>query len=351
MSESKDGLEMLDKAVQSKEWPVAEGRYKVGNPDSPIAVCTMASIEMDMPMDKIAIIGKCVTENLGIEKIVKNTISNPKIRYLIFCGKESHGHFVGQAMKSLNENGVDGEKRIIGAKGGMPVLKNLEIGEIERFREQVEIVDMSGEADTAKILARVNELFENNPGPFEGGIMEIKEEVREARAEVHPIDEWVKDPEGFFTIYPNVEREEIVAEHHDSEGKTKSRIFGKSAEDIYHHIINNNLVSRHDHAAYLGRELAKAELAMRNNLDYEQDADLKIMKANIEQTREAVVPREPEISRPLPPKPPERKLERKGTGRFLTYIKGGREIALEDFTRQDNEFRGLLRERGMSRVF
>ncbi|UCD07943.1 MAG: tetrahydromethanopterin S-methyltransferase subunit A, partial [Candidatus Aenigmatarchaeota archaeon] len=193
---------MLDKAVQSKEWPVAEGRYKVGNPDSPIAVCTMASIEMDMPMDKIAIIGKCVTENLGIEKIVKNTISNPKIRYLIFCGKESHGHFVGQAMKSLNENGVDGEKRIIGAKGGMPVLKNLEIGEIERFREQVEIVDMSGEADTAKILARVNELFENNPGPFEGGIMETKEEIREARAEVHPITEWVRDPQGFFTIYP-----------------------------------------------------------------------------------------------------------------------------------------------------
>ncbi len=210
---------------------------------------------------------------------------------------------------------------------------------------------MSGEADTAKILVRVNELFENNPGPFEGGIMETKEEIREARAEVHPIAEWVKDPEGFFTIYPNTEREEIVAEHHDSEGKMKSRIFGKSAEDIYHHIINNNLVSRHDHAAYLGRELAKAELAMRNNLDYEQDADLKIMKANIEQTREAVVPREPEISRPAPLKPAERKLDRKGTGRFLTYIKGGREIALEDFTRQDNEFRGLLRERGMSRVF
>lgn len=342
--ESNDDLVKSDKVVQPKEWPVAEGRYKVGNKDSPIAVCTMASVEMNMPMDKIAIIGKCVTENLGVEKIIKNTISNPKIRYLIFCGKESHGHFVGQAMKSLKENGVDGEKRIIGAKGGMPVLKNLEMEEIERFREQVEPIDMADETDTAKILAKVNELFERNPGPFEGGSMETEEEARETRAEFHPITEWMKDPEGFFTIYPNAEREEIVAEHHDNEGKMKSRIFGKSAEDIYHHIIKNNLVSRYDHAAYLGRELAKAELAMRNQLDYEQDADLKTMKQNNEQT-EPTVPREPEISRPLPPKP------KKPKGRFLTYIKGGREIAVEDFTRQDNEFRALLRERGMSRIF
>jgi tetrahydromethanopterin S-methyltransferase subunit A len=351
MSESNDDLDRLDKVVQRNEWPVAEGRYKVGNPDSPIAVCTMASVEMDLPTDKIAITGKCVTENLGIEKIIKNTISNPKIRYIIFCGKESHGHFVGQAVKSLKENGVDGDKKIIGAKGGMPILKNLEVKEIERFREQIEPIDMTSETDTAKILARVNELFERNPGPFEGGSMEAQEEVRETRAEVHPITEWVKDSEGFFTIYPNAEREEIVAEHHDNEGKIKNRIFGKSAEDIYHHIIKSNLVSRYDHAAYLGRELVKAELAMRNQMDYEQDADLKIMKQNIEQTREPVVPREPEISRPVLLKPAERKPERKGTGRFLTYIKGLKEIKLEDATNPDHEFRALLRERGMSRIF
>ena len=143
-------------------WPVAEGRYSVGNPDSPIAVCTMASVDMELPMDKIAIKGKCVTENLGVEKIIKNTVSNPKIRYIIFSGKESQGHFVGQAVKSLKDNGIDQEKRIVGAKGGMPILKNLDPEEIERFRKQVDIIDMSGETDTVKVLARVNELFENN---------------------------------------------------------------------------------------------------------------------------------------------------------------------------------------------
>jgi hypothetical protein len=155
----------------------------------------------------------------------------------------------------------------------------------------------------------------------------------------------------------------------------RNRIIGKSAEDIYHHAIKNSLVSRHDHAAYLGRELAKAEMAMRNSLDYEQDADLKISKANKEEKRETggepakepetEMKKEPEkrpeisieerVSRLLQAQParrePEKKPETKGTGRFLTYFKGYREIQLEDSTNPDHEFRALLRDRGLSRVF
>jgi len=345
-----DGLDKSNKAVNRRAWPVEEGRYKVGNPDSPVAVCTMASVELELPLDKIAISGKCVTENLGIEKIVRNVIANPKIRFIILCGKDSHGHFVGQAIKSLIENGVDEEKRIIGAKGAMPVLKNLKTEEIERFRKQIEPVDLTGETDTAKILAGVNELFERNPGPlkdsldqlnkavhpeFEGGKMKIEERLMETRAEAHPINEWVKDSKGFFTIHPNPERKEIIVEHHDSDGRTTRKIVGESAEDLYHHIIKLGLLSRYDHAAYLGRELAKAEFTIRNQLGYEQDADLKTPEQN----------KEPVISKPVPSKPEETKV------RFLTYIKGLREIPLEDVTKPDREFRNLLRERGLSRVF
>jgi len=393
----KDGSDQSKKAVKPNEWPVSEGRYRVGNAESPIAVCTMASVDMELPMDKIAIAGKCVTENLGVEKIIKNTVSNPKIRYIIFSGKESQGHFVGQSVKSLKDNGIDEEKRIIGAKGGMPILKNLHPEEIERFRKQIEVIDMSGETDTVKVLAKVNELFENNPGPFEGGSMEIQEEIKESIAGTHTVSEWVKDPQGFFTIRPDTDKSHIVAEHHDNEGKLKGRIFGESAEDIYHHIISNSLISRQDHAAYLGRELAKAEIAMRNSLDYEQDADLKISNGNIEQESrtgaesktgkvaepaadtEPEVPAETAASEPVEQKSLESLMEQsmakaaqinaedrarmeaetgkepkgetKKEGRYLTYFKGFKEIQLEDSTKPDNEFRALLKERGLSRIF
>jgi tetrahydromethanopterin S-methyltransferase subunit A len=397
---NEDSVRLSEAAIRPS-WPVEEGRYMVGNPDSPVAVCTMASVGMELPMDKIAIMGKCVTENLGIEKIVKNVISNPGIRFIILCGKDSHGHFVGQAIKSLKESGVGPDKRIIGARGAMPVLKNLGTEEIERFREQVEPVDMTGETDTVRILARVNELFGSNPGPLgsglgkpdraatpglEGGSMEGGEDIRESRAQEHPVGEWERDPHGFFTIRPDPGNQEILVEHHDNDGRKKGRIFGKSAEDMYHHIIKSNLVSRHDHAAYLGRELAKAEVAMRNGLDYEQDADLKISNGNSEQENRARRADEPvtgtwpgiqtgaaapetakresleslmeeRIARLAKTEAEdrsraeaERKAEKEPT-RFLTYFKGFKEIRIEDATRPDQEFRALLRERGLSRVF
>ncbi len=414
---SNDGLVQSKKAVSpdssdgpkdsksSKEWPVAEGRYKVGNTESPVAVCTMASVEMDLPLDRIAIKGKCVTENLGVEKIIKNTISNPKIRYIIFCGKESHGHFVGQAVKSLKDNGIDAEKRIIGAKGGMPILKNLKPEEIERFREQVEPIDMSGEEDRAKILVKVNELFDNNPGVFQGEVMNMEEEIKQSSAETHPVSEWEKDPQGFFTIRPDTEKGEIIAEHHSNEGNIRVRITGKSAEDMYHHIIKNSLISRQDHAAYLGRELARAEVAMLNNLDYEQDAHVKVsnqptsqdngqdinqasnqasnpslgpsFQRDGQETRKPDPEQErPSIPGPVPMNPVQKpeiekpkismeervrrlaesvsareEAEKKPKGRTLTYYKGYREIELADATNPDHEFRAFLRDRGMSRVF
>ena len=91
------------------EWPPAEGRYAVGNKQSPVAVCTMSSVDIRLPMDRIAISGKCVTENLGVEKIVRNVVANPNIRYIIVAGRESMGHFVDNALESLVEKMEQGD--------------------------------------------------------------------------------------------------------------------------------------------------------------------------------------------------------------------------------------------------
>jgi tetrahydromethanopterin S-methyltransferase subunit A len=255
------------------DWPVVEGRYKVGNPKSPVAVCTMASVNLELPMDKIAISGKTVTENLGIEKIIKNIVSNPNIRFLILCGNISKGHWVGQAIISLIKNGVDSEKKIIGAKGGMPVLKNLTMKEIETFRKQIEPVDLIGETNPKKILEAVNTYFNKNPGPYTDmvGIKTIK-----PIPAWHNEKEWIHDPNGFFTI--QLDGENIIVEHYSNDKKIQNKIIGKKAEEIFHTIIRMGLISRHDHAAYLGKELAKAEIALKNKLNYEQDKELSLIK-------------------------------------------------------------------------
>jgi len=265
--------------INLKNWPLVEGRYKIGNKKSPVAVCTNATVEgIKLDMEKIAICGKCVTENIGIEKIIQNIVSNPYIRFLILCGKISKGHFVDQAIISLKKNGIDKEKRIIGAKGNTPFLKGIDEGQIERFRQQIEIVDLMGEENPQKIMKEVENCLRKNPGLFTGKPIKI-EKIEEIEAKASP--SWIPDPKGFFVISINRERNKIIVEYFQNNKLTK-KITGNSAEDISKMIAKLNLIGDFEqsleHSMYLARELQKAELALKSNLEYEQDSELHLRK-------------------------------------------------------------------------
>jgi dihydropteroate synthase len=70
--------------------------------------------------------------------------------------------------------------------------------------------------------------------------------------------------------------ETIVALHFATgEGDKPSNIIkGETAEAVYAKIVETGLVTRLDHAAYLGSELAKAEIALRTGKEYIQDSPL-----------------------------------------------------------------------------
>jgi tetrahydromethanopterin S-methyltransferase subunit A len=56
-----------------------------------------------------------------------------------------------------------------------------------------------------------------------------------------------------------------------------ARVFvGRTAGALCDTIVRHGQVSVLQHAAYLGRELAKAEAALRLGLDYEQDVSLRL---------------------------------------------------------------------------
>lgn len=275
-------------------WPVVDGRYEIGNSESCVAVMTNASIdEIKLDMAKVAIMGKCVTENIGMEKIIENTIANPNIRFLISCGKPSKGHFPGECFEALVKNGIDGEKKIIGAPGNMPYLKNLDSEKIERFRNQVSVVNLGNEKDSAKIMDAVNMCIRRSPGKFEGDVLKV-EKAEEIEAEKNK--GFVEDPHGYFLINLDKSNKRIVVEH-VKEGKTALKIVGKDNEAIRDTIARLKLIKPEftqsiEHAIYLGRELYKAELALKNDLSYEQDSELEVQKKGGKQEKKEVKPEE-----------------------------------------------------------
>ncbi len=167
---------MVDKKPTADTWPVVSGDYIVGDPESPVAVTTLASHNEDIPAAAgAAIAGPCKTENLGIEKVVANIISNPNIRFLILCGAEVQGHITGQSFKALHENGCDPEKKkITGATGAIPFVENIPMEGVERFQQQLELVDMIDNEDGGAITAKVKECIEKDPGAFEEDSLVIK---------------------------------------------------------------------------------------------------------------------------------------------------------------------------------
>jgi len=149
-------------------WPPVRGDYQVGDPSAGVAVVTLAST---FPVRDAAIAGPCKTENLGIEKIVANVISNCNIRFLILCGAESKGHLPGNTILALHKNGIDEQGRIIGSKGAIPFIQNLPPEAIRRFQEQVELIDLIGREDLEEIgeqISRYNRLARPYPAePFQ----------------------------------------------------------------------------------------------------------------------------------------------------------------------------------------
>ncbi|MEM2094402.1 MAG: dihydropteroate synthase-like protein [Candidatus Bathyarchaeia archaeon] len=106
---------------------------------------------------------------------------------------------------------------------------------------------------------------------FSGNVIAVR--VNSKSKSTPPID-----PQGYFRIAVDRERGQITVIHF-SEGKATAIFKGRDASSICSTILECNLITRLDHAAYLGNELAKAEIALRTGRSYVQDAPLFTSKA------------------------------------------------------------------------
>lgn len=88
--------------------------------------------------------------------------------------------------------------------------------------------------------------------------------------------DFILDPKGYFLIKIDRNKKMIHVGFCESRNVIQMIISGKTPQEVYFTASKLDLISRYDHAAYLGKELEKAYLAIKLNLDYVQDEELNI---------------------------------------------------------------------------
>ena len=124
-------------------------------------------------------------------------------------------------------------------------------------------------------MAAVAELNSRNPVAFQGKAKDRRADVEEVSCWHRESIDYHPDSAGFFVIQVDGVAGEIIVEHYDASFHLLRVLRGKKALEIYSTIVRNGWVTVLGHAAYLGRELAKAELALQRGWTYEQNEELK----------------------------------------------------------------------------
>lgn len=88
--------------------------------------------------------------------------------------------------------------------------------------------------------------------------------------------DWNMDPKGYFLVRIKKDENCIELGFCKENNVIDVVISGKVPQEIYMTAVKKGLLSKAEHAAYLGKELEKAYLALKYNLKYVQDDELEI---------------------------------------------------------------------------
>lgn len=139
--------------------PIPEESFQ-GSPDSALAVCTLSSMDLlgrlshSEAMRHVSIAGRLLSENRGIDEILRHLDHNRRITTLLVCGRDVWGHRAGHSLLRLHQNGVGHNGRIIGSDSPDPHI-TAPRRMVARFRDDIELVNMMGCTDLEGIVRRI----------------------------------------------------------------------------------------------------------------------------------------------------------------------------------------------------
>ena len=195
------------------------------------------------------------------------------------AGKDATGHQSGRTLLALSANGVDERMRVVGSPGKHPVLRNVTPEEVEVFRRQVQVVDLIGCEDAETIVGRIEDLGRD---PVTGADARSPADVEPIHVSAPPVlqaeepDQVEIDKAGYFVILPQPAKGTIIVEHYSYDNRLLRAVEGREARALYWTLVKNGWVTQLSHAAYVGKELARAELSMQLGFRYIQDGAYRI---------------------------------------------------------------------------
>lgn len=139
--------------------PISEEFY-IGNNTSTLALCTLSSIDLlknianSDVLNHVSIAGRLLSENKGIDSIVRYVNQNKNVKTIIVCGREVWGHKAGHSLFQLHDKGIDDNGRIIGSTSPDPFL-TVTRDEVRYFQKKVSLVNMINETDIQMIKHKI----------------------------------------------------------------------------------------------------------------------------------------------------------------------------------------------------
>ena len=139
------------------EAPPFPEEVTVGDPASPVAICTLWTrqerILRGVPRELYAACGNLYSL-WGISLLVRSVLARPTLRYLVVCGIDYAD--TGRALVALVEQGLAPDGAIPGTDARLDAA--LAAVGVARFREQVTLVDLRGCTDAARVAAAIRAL-------------------------------------------------------------------------------------------------------------------------------------------------------------------------------------------------
>jgi len=142
--------------------PISDELY-YGNVKSSVAICTLSSMNLlkqianSNLMQKIYVAGRLLSENKGVDSLVRHVLVNKSIKTILICGREVEGHKSGHSLIALYKNGLNDNHRIISSSSPNPLLTITQF-EVTKFQSQVEIIDKIGETNFLKLKQIINSI-------------------------------------------------------------------------------------------------------------------------------------------------------------------------------------------------
>jgi tetrahydromethanopterin S-methyltransferase subunit A len=262
------------------QWPFLGGRYRVFDVTAPVVVVGANAEALAEDLAALATPGICMVATQcrsagDIEKLIRNIAANMAIQNVIVIGAETDKTAALTALLALlgADTQPDAQAQAIARK----VTSRLDDVDLSALGRQVRAISMPGTAETDRVIARISELASEANRPNTGFRAPAQEDENGIERVITARNiEYEMQPDKAGSFFVCIKNKKIVVEQYTAKNDLLRIIEGHTARDLCITLIRNGWVSRLDHAAWLGRELLRAELSMQTGEQFVPDRTMAL---------------------------------------------------------------------------